>query len=147
MAEIKVRLNMSNLHRKIIAVGKTLRANLKPSSAFYRQPQMRISSENHALSAPLPRFMCDVMLARLARYLRAAGYDTAVAADAAADRDIIRQAAEEGRWLLTMDRKIQDHKAARGLLVVLAHAELDAQARELGGRFAMDWAGHAFSRC
>lgn len=108
---------------------------------------MRISSENFFLSKPLPRFMCDVMLARLARYLRAASYDTALAADAAPDRDIIRQTAEEGRWLLTMDRKIQDHKAARGRLVVLAHAELDAQARELQDHFVMDWAGHAFFRC
>lgn len=108
---------------------------------------MRISSENISLSEPLPRFMCDVMLARLARYLRAAGYDTALAADTAPDRDIIRQAVEEGRWLLTMDRKIQDHKAARGRLVVLAHAELDAQARELQECFTMDWAGHAFFRC
>lgn len=99
------------------------------------------------MSEPLPRFLCDVMLARLARYLRAAGYDTTLAADAAADRDIIRQAAAEGRWLLTMDRKIQEHKAARGRLVVLPNAELDAQASALQERFALDWIGYAFSRC
>ena len=108
---------------------------------------MQISSENAFMSGPLPRFLCDVMLARFARYLRAAGYDTALAADAAADREIIRQAAEEGRWLLTVDRQIQEHKAARGRLVTLPHASLNAQARTLQERFAMDWMGHAFSRC
>jgi len=108
---------------------------------------MRISSENAFMSEPLPRFLCDVMLARFARYLRAAGYDVALAANTAADRDILRQAAEEGRWLLTVDRKIQEHKAARGRLVLLPHATLDGQARELQEHFAMDWTGHAFSRC
>lgn len=108
---------------------------------------MPISSDNAFMSAPLTRFLCDVMLARFARYLRAAGYDTALAAATAADRDIIRQAAEEGRWLLTVDSKIQEHKAARGLLVMLPHASLNGQARVLHEQFALDWTGHAFSRC
>lgn len=108
---------------------------------------MRKSSENTSVSGSLPRFLCDVMLARLARYLRAAGCDTTLAADAAPDRDVVRQAAEEGRWLLTMDRKIGEHKAAKGLLFLLPHASLNAQARVLHERFAVDWTGRAFSRC
>lgn len=99
------------------------------------------------MSGPMPRFLCDVMLARFARYLRAAGYDVALAANTAADRDILCQAAEEGRWLLTVDRKIQEHKAAQGRLVVMPYGSLNAQAGELQKHFAMDWAKHAFSRC
>lgn len=93
------------------------------------------------------KFLCDAMLARLARYLRAAGYDTALADDAVADRVVVRQAVEEGRWLITADRKIAEHKAARGRVVMLQHGSLDAQAEVLGKHFALDWTGRAFSRC
>lgn len=105
------------------------------------------SSDNAALFKPSTRFLCDVMLARFARYLRAAGYDAAVADNSAADRDIIRRAVAEGRWLLTVDRKIREHKAAWGLLVTLPHASLNEQARTLQAHFAMDWTARAFSRC
>ncbi|PWB58447.1 MAG: hypothetical protein C3F18_02560 [Nitrosomonadales bacterium] len=93
------------------------------------------------------KFLCDAMLARLARYLRAGGYDTALADSASADREVLRQAAVEGRWLITADRKIIEHKAARGRVVMLPHGSLDAQAEVLGKHFAMDWTGRAFSRC
>lgn len=87
------------------------------------------------------------MLARFARYLRAAGYDTALAGSDAADRDVVRQANEQDRWLLTLDRGIGDHKAARERVVILAHGTLDEQARMLSRYFAMDWTSHAFTRC
>lgn len=93
------------------------------------------------------KFLCDAMLARLARYLRAAGYDTALADNAAADREVLRQAVDEGRWLLTADRKIIEHKAARGRVVMLPHGSLDAQTKVLGKHFIMDWTGRAFTRC
>jgi hypothetical protein len=93
------------------------------------------------------KFICDAMLARLARYLRAAGYDTALAGNAVSDREVLCQAVGEGRWLITADRKIIEHKAARGRVVLLQHGSLDAQAEALGLHFAMDWTGQAFSRC
>lgn len=93
------------------------------------------------------KFLCDAMLARLARYLRAAGYDTALAGNAAADREVLRQAAEEGRWLLTADRKIIEHRLAQGRVVMLPLDSLDGQAKVLNMHFAMDWTGRAFSRC
>ncbi len=37
---------------------------------------------------PAPRFLCDVMLARLARYLRATGLDTTLAVESATDAEI-----------------------------------------------------------
>lgn len=108
---------------------------------------MQISSESLSAQGASPRFLCDVMLARLARYLRAAGYDTAQAADGLADRDILLQAIAEGRWLLTLDRKIIEHKAARGRVVTLCHGSLDDQVGMLSRYFAMDWTGRAFTRC
>lgn len=103
--------------------------------------------QNHSEQGGRHLFLCDAMLARFARYLRAAGYDTLLADSQAADRDIVRQANDEGRWLLTLDRRIGEHKAARERVVMLAHGTLDEQAHMLSQHFSMDWTGHAFSRC
>ena len=94
-----------------------------------------------------PRFLCDVMLARFARYLRAAGYDAALADGHWLDRDILSLAAAEERWLLTVDRRILEHNASRGRTVMLPHGSLDAQAAELTKHFSMDWTGRSFTRC
>lgn len=96
---------------------------------------------------PLPRFLCDAMLARLARYLRAAGLDTALADSSATDAQILREAIDEGRWLLTADRRIMEHKAANGRAIQLPFGSLDAQAAVLSEKFAIDWLGRAFTRC
>ncbi len=92
-------------------------------------------------------FLCDAMLARLARYLRAAGFDAAQAGSRATDADILRQAADEGRILLTCDRKILEHKAARGRTLLLPHGSLEAQAAVLNREFGLDWLARAFTRC
>lgn len=96
---------------------------------------------------PAPRLLCDVMLARLARYLRAAGLDTSQAVESATDAEILRLAIDEGRWLLTADRKITEHKAAKGHVIQLPFGSLDLQAAVLGNQFGIDWLSHAFTRC
>lgn len=94
-----------------------------------------------------PRFLCDAMLARLARYLRAAGLDATLAGPSVADAQILREAADEARWLLTADREIMAHKAAGGRVIQLPFGSLDAQAAALNARFEIDWLGNAFTRC
>lgn len=94
-----------------------------------------------------PRFLCDVMLARLARYLRAAGLDTTLADSSAGDAQILREAIGEARWLLTADRKIMDRKAANGHVLQMPFGSLDAQAAALNAIFHLDWLGNAFTRC
>lgn len=94
-----------------------------------------------------PIFLCDVMLARLARYLRAAGLDTTLADAAASDAHILREALEQDRWLLTADRRIMEHKAAKDRTIQLPFGSLDAQAACLSERFGIDWLAHAFTRC
>jgi uncharacterized protein with PIN domain len=94
-----------------------------------------------------PTFLCDEMLGRLARYLRAAGYDTELASGGAPDRDLVRQAAEEKRYFLTCDRLILEHRAGNGLVCLLPHGNLDQLARQVGERFAIDWLARAFTRC
>lgn len=94
-----------------------------------------------------PTFLCDEMLGRLARYLRAAGYDTELASNGAPDRDLVRLAADEGRYFLTCDRLILAHRAGNGLVCLLPHGNLDQLAKLVGERFHLDWLSRAFTRC
>ena len=52
------------------------------------------------------RFLCDEMLTGLARWLRIAGYDTAIVVRGRRDRDLVEQANSENRILLTRDRRL-----------------------------------------
>jgi len=95
----------------------------------------------------MPRFLCDEMLGRLCRYLRAAGYDALLAHGGASDAELLRQCHAEGRHFLTQDQRVREHKAARGMALILPHASLDRLAALLGEHFHLDWLGHAFTRC
>ncbi|MFC4356823.1 Mut7-C RNAse domain-containing protein [Halobium salinum] len=57
-----------------------------------------------------PRLLLDVMLGKLATYLRMCGYDTAYALDrdVEADDRLLRMAAEEGRTLLTRNVRLAE---------------------------------------
>lgn len=100
-----------------------------------------------ASAAGAPRFLCDEMLGRLGRYLRAAGYDTAIAAGGLPDAELLRQAREQQRIFLTLDRLILEHKAAAGTTLLLPRTDLDGLARALGDHCGIDWLGRAFTRC
>lgn len=95
----------------------------------------------------LPRFLCDEMLGRLCRYLRAAGYDTLLAAGGHSDRTWLRLCREEGRYLLTQDQLVREHNAANGVALILPQGDLDHLAALLGAHFQLDWISHAFTRC
>jgi uncharacterized protein with PIN domain len=92
------------------------------------------------------RFICDAMLGRLARCLRAAGYDTLLAT-AESDRDLLALARQEARLLLTCDRYIIDHRNARQYVVLLPQSDLDTLVRHLMAHRPIDWLSRAFSRC
>jgi len=94
-----------------------------------------------------PRFLCDEMLGRLCRYLRAAGYDALLANGGRSDAALLRQCREEGRYFLTQDQLVQEHKAARGVALLLPQGDLDRLAAALGAHFRLDWLAHAFTRC
>lgn len=93
------------------------------------------------------RFMCDEMLGRLCRYLRAAGYDTLLASSGCGDGELLRQCCADGRYFLTHDKLVQEHKAARGVALLLPQGDLDRLATALGAHFDLDWTDHAFTRC
>jgi uncharacterized protein with PIN domain len=95
------------------------------------------------IPASTPRFVADVMLGRLARWLRALGYDTLYFRDAP-DRRLLAVSLAEGRRLLTRDVALARRAREAGLLV---RAEgLDAQIEEVAQ--ACGLAGWwALSRC
>jgi hypothetical protein len=93
------------------------------------------------------RFLCDEMLHRLGRWLRAAGYDTLIAGNARSDRDVLADARRERRLLITRDRKLTEHRGAEGTVVLLTANSVDSCARELARRLPVDWLHAPFSRC
>ncbi len=94
------------------------------------------------------RLYCDEMLARLGRWLRAAGYDTAIAESGLADTGIIAQCAAEGRILLTRDRHLAEVGTARGVRVLrLSETTVERQARTLRQSLGIDWQHASFTRC
>lgn len=86
----------------------------------------------------VPRFLCDEMLGRLCRYLRAAGYDALLANGGRGDGELLRQCREEGRYFLTQDQLVQEHRAARGVALLLPQGDLDRLAAALGAHFGLD---------
>jgi hypothetical protein len=95
----------------------------------------------------MDRFLCDEMLGQLCRYLRAAGYDAALASDGMRDRVLLQQCQAEERRFLTLDRRIHEHKAAAGVAMVLPSTRLEDQAQTLASVFGLDWLSRAFTRC
>ena len=94
------------------------------------------------------RFACDRMLVGVGKWLRAAGYDVAIAAERQDDRDVLRQARAEGRILLTCDRSLKCERAADDeSVVLLASSAPETAAPDLARRLAVDWEHAPFSRC
>ena len=91
--------------------------------------------------------MCDEMLGRLCRYLRAAGYDTLLATGGHSDGELLLQCHTEGRYFLTCDQLVREHKAARSIALILPHGDIDQFATLLAAHFELDWLNLAFTRC
>lgn len=91
------------------------------------------------------RFLADEMLVRLARLLRSAGYDTALAEGGTPDAQLLDIARAEGRVLLTQDRRLAQSAAPAAVLVEGAKAA--DQARRLGQALGLDWSHAPFTRC
>ena len=91
------------------------------------------------------RFLCDEMLLRLARLLRAAGYDTYLAHDGQADAELLKIAREENRVLVTRDKRLA--AAAHPRAVVVDGRGAYAEAESLAAAVPVDWTLAPFTRC
>jgi hypothetical protein len=106
---------------------------------------MPIQQSTKQLTSPL--LLCDEMLARLCRWLRAAGYDCAMLPPGSPDRDIIQLAGKEARLILTRDRQFMNYHSVTGSVLLLKDQELDDQARALSLTLGIDWMYRPFTRC
>ena len=94
------------------------------------------------------RFVVDVNVGRLAKWLRVMGYD-AIFPREAADNDLVRIALRENRVLVTRDAGFSRRRAARQGQMRVIHIEDDDlrnQLRQLIRELALDREG-GFSRC
>ncbi|RMH32586.1 MAG: hypothetical protein D6690_13470 [Nitrospirae bacterium] len=76
-------------------------------------------------------FFADVMLGKLARWLRLLGYDTAYERDID-DRAIVERIVREGRWLLTRDRYLLRRNILAGRATLIVHDSVGDQLQQLG---------------
>jgi len=93
------------------------------------------------------RFLCDEMLAGLGKWLRAAGYDTVIAAAGSPDRQLLATAIREDRLLISRDRSFLQRKGSSGVVLLLEQNGLDNLIAELSDRLAIDWLHAPLSRC
>jgi len=95
----------------------------------------------------MQRFLCDEMLGRLGRWLRAAGYDTVIAKSGQPDRQLLEQALRESRTLLTRDRKLAEFRHADRCVEILTADTIEQQVWVLSQRHSINWLYAPFSRC
>lgn len=111
-----------------------------------RIPLERASPAAAADDDAAPRFFADAMLGGLARWLRILGYDTRYE-ERVDDERLVRTALEEGRRILTRDRRLPEEWRVEGVTLVEAE-EPTAQLREVVARLDLrPRRSAAFRRC
>jgi uncharacterized protein with PIN domain len=90
-------------------------------------------------------FIADAMLARLARWLRVLGFDTRYEPQAD-DRELVRVSNEQGRTLLTRDRRLLRDLRPAQALEITHDAPLD-QLRQVVTSLALPAPAELFTRC
>jgi hypothetical protein len=93
------------------------------------------------------KFLCDQMVAGLAKWLRAAGYDTKIVAPLEKDEDALRCAKLENRLLLTRDSRLLKMKSKEVEVFFLQDHSVEEWARELSLKLGINWLYRPFSRC
>ena len=98
--------------------------------------------------APRHRFVVDINVGRLAKWLRVMGYDT-LFPRGSNDNDLVRLALREERVLVTRDRGIGLRRAVRQgqmQVVQIVHDDFRRQLRQLVRALDLDLEG-GFTRC
>jgi len=95
-----------------------------------------------------PRFIVDVNVGRLAKWLRVMGYDTLFPSENE-DNDLVRVALLEKRIIVTKDSGIVERRVVttgRLKVVLIQHDDLKSQLRQVIGSLNLDDL-RGFSRC
>jgi uncharacterized protein with PIN domain len=95
-----------------------------------------------------PRFIADCNVGRLARWLRALGYDASYHAHIE-DAALVREAAAEDRVLLTRDRDLLKRRVIQSgnvRAILIRHDDVTQQLRQVFTELGLD-AQHSHTRC
>lgn len=95
----------------------------------------------------LHKFLCDQMVSRIGKWLRASGYDTVIIHEPLKDRQILDMAIAENRLLITRDRHFLTMKRALPCLLYLASNDFNDCMQELIRLIEINWLLTPFSRC
>jgi uncharacterized protein with PIN domain len=102
----------------------------KKEAAFLRHNQIRAKEPHlHQAGGKLPRFVADVMLGRLAKWLRIAGFDV-LYSNSYSDDELIALSNGEGRILLSLDTRLLIRKSVRQF-VFLESQNVQDQIRQI----------------
>ena len=92
------------------------------------------------------RLLCDEMLVRLGRWLRAAGHDTLIAQPGEPDGNLLALAEEQERVLLTRDQALP-RLTKHDVFILLLPDQVADQALLLRRQLGLDWLAAPFTRC
>jgi len=93
------------------------------------------------------RLLCDENLGGPARWLRAAGYDTALAAPGQPDAELLARCRAEHRVLVSRDRRLAQAAGPQVRTVLLIGDDADDHALVLAQALGLDWTHAPFTRC
>lgn len=100
-----------------------------------------MNDENHSGI----RFIADEMLGRLARWLRAMGYDT-VYYNGGGDNGLVQQALTEDRIILTRDTHFLERKMVKKIALIRSDKPKE-QLRQVVGEFDLKFDNRLFTLC
>ena len=92
-----------------------------------------------------PKFIADEMLGRLARWLRAVGYDT-LYYTGGGDSELVQRALRQNRIILTRDSYLVKRKLARRSILVRSD-KVGEQLKQVVEAAGLDVQSRAFTRC
>jgi len=114
-------------------------------AAVIRQRQIADKLPRFAPGQGAPRFIADVMLGRLAKWLRIAGFDV-LYSNKFSDDELVRVSNDEGRVLLSRDTRLLVRKAVRRF-IFLESQDLPGQIRQVFEALHLDGWPSLLTRC
>src|SRR5579872_2998240 len=126
-----------------VAIARTVRPRIA-SGRLRLQLRHQILADAHSTDSKIasmkPRFVADCNVGRLARWLRALGYDASYHAQIG-DAELVREAAAENRVLLTRDRDLTKRRVIQtGVVhaILIRDDDVTDQLRQVFGELALD---------
>lgn len=120
-------------------------AESRRRAASSRRRQLRAKAPNLDGAAGPPRFIADVMLGRLAKWLRIAGFDV-LYSNRYSDDEIVSAAAEQDRIVLSRDTRLLLRRAVTRF-VFLESEEIQDQIRQIFGATGTTTIPALLTRC